>query len=442
MTRVLIIDQENLGLDFAQRCVAADHEVRWFRESKKPIKDGRGFRGIQIVDDFRTSMQWAKSGLIVMTGNAKYVTELDRWREMGWTNIFGPTKASADLEIKRSVGLEAMKKAGIDVPHYEEFKSLEDAEAFARKAQDPYVFKTLGSEDDKALSFCASDPAELVAWIGRQIKAGMSLKGPCMLQEKIDMLAEVGVSGWFGPDGFLPDKWQVCFEHKKLMPGEIGPNTGEMGTVCQYVKRDPMAAEMLEPLAPLLKKLGHRGDFAIGCGIDKRGKAWPFEFTARLGWPAFYIQIASHDNDDPAEWMAALLAGDDALEVSREAAIGVVMAQPPFPQPDKPEMTEGNPIAGLEEAWDAIHPAAVMIAKGPTMKDGKVVDGLCYQTTGSYVLCVTATGKTVSKARDAVYDIVKDVKFCNALYRDDIGEKVIACLDELHRLGYAESLEP
>ena len=101
------------------------------------------------------------------------------------------------------------------------------------------MFKTLGSEDDKSLSYVSASPADLCAWIERQQARGLNLSGPCMLQEKIDMVAELGVSGWFGPEGFLPEKWQPCWEHKKLCNGEIGPNTGEMGTVCQYVEDDP-----------------------------------------------------------------------------------------------------------------------------------------------------------------------------------------------------------
>jgi hypothetical protein len=62
----------------------------------------------------------------------------------------------------------------------------------------------------------SKDLADMVGWLRRQIKLGKVLKGPAMLQEKVERLDELGVSGWMGPDGFLPDKWQVCVEHKPL----------------------------------------------------------------------------------------------------------------------------------------------------------------------------------------------------------------------------------
>lgn len=428
-----------MGLDFALRCAAADHSVKLYRYSKKPTKTGEGFPQIQIVDDWKSHMGWAKNGLIITTGNNKFITELDRYRDLGF-KIFAPTAKSAELEIKRSVGMEAMKKAGIDIPEYQVFDSLQAAEKFARKSDRPFVFKPMGDEEDKSLTYVASDPADLVGWLNRQIKAGKKLKGQCMLQEKIDMLSEFGISGWFGPEGFLPDKWQICFEHKKLMPGDKGPNTGEMGTATQYTEKDKLA-EMMEPLVPLLKKLGHRGDFSIGAGIDTSGKAWPFEFTARLGWPAFYIQVASHKGD-PCKWMRDLLDGKDSLKVSYDAAIGVVMAQPPFPYEDgTPEEVEGNPISGLEHVWDDIHPAEMMMGKGPIMQDGKVVDGDTYQTSGSYVLIATGLGATVSKAMKKAYETANEVKYSNPIVRTDIGAKLEETLPELHKFGYATDLD-
>ncbi len=438
--RILVIDQECMALDFVLRCMAHGHEVRWYRFSPtRKLRDGEGM-GIKIVDDWRDSMPWVgKDGLVWCSGNFRFLYELDRYRELGF-KVFAPTVASARLEIDRGAGMDAMRAAGIAVPSFEEYDSFEAAYKFARKTDRAWVFKPLGDETDKALTYVADDPADLCGFLGRQIAAGKILKGRCMLQEKLEMLCEFGVSGWLGPEGFLEHRWQICFEHKKLMDDEIGPNTGEQGTVCQYVEKDKLADETLVPLEPALRALGHRGDFAIGVGIDHAGKAWAFEFTARAGWPAFYIQLASH-RGDPAAWMAALLDGKDTLRVSYDVAIGVVLAQPRYPyHASPPDLVEGNPIRGLEDVWDDFHCASVMLGKGPRMEGGKVVDGPSYMTTGEYVGCATALGKTVERARAKVYRTVEQIKFANKMYRTDIGCKVVAALPALHRFGYAKSM--
>jgi len=436
--RVLCIDGESSGLDFCLRCIADGHDVRLFRPPLRPI--GKGFKGLTVVDDWRQSMGWAKDGLILTTGNAKWLHELDRYRDLGF-KIFSPTVASANLEVNREAGMKAMKSIGIDLPHYETFPTLEAAEAFARKSDQAYVFKPMGSEEDKALTYVSNSPADMVGWIQRQRARGMVLKAPCMLQEKIDMVAEVGISGWFGPEGFLPSKYQECWEFKKFMAGDVGPATGEEGTVCQYVESAKLADDFLLPMAPILSSLGHRGDFAVGCGIDSKGKAWPFEFTSRLGWPAFYIQVASHKGD-VAQWMRDLLDGEDNLKVDYRPAIGVVMSQPPYPQWNgKADNVVGNPIAGMEELWDQCHPVMMMMGKGPVMDGDKVVDKLCNQTAGELVAVVTGLGETVSKARKSCYDAIGKISYSDAQYRKDIGARLEKQLPVAHKAGFCLDMD-
>lgn len=436
--RVLCIDSEAMGLDFVLRCAAAGHEVKWYRyEGPKKIRDGEGMKGFTIVDDWRPHMPWAKDGLIMTTGNWRFIHELDDYRQYHGYKVFGPTVGSSRLEIQRGIGMDLMKSCDIAIPHYEEFSTLEDAEKFARKSDKAYVFKPMGDETDKSLTYVAKDPADLCGWLRRRIARGVPLKGKCMLQEKIDMIAELGVSGWFGPDGFLPGKWQIAIEHKKLMNGECGPATGEQGTICQYVDKDKLARDMLLPLEPALQALGHRGDFAVNCGIGDDGIAYPFEYTARLGWPAFFIQVASH-RGDPAQWMRDLLDGKDTLKVRKDVAIGVVLAQPRYPYNSSPaELVEGNPISGVEDAIDDLHLVSVMMGRGCAMEGGKVVERPIYQTSGEYVAVATGLGTTIERARKKVYETVKGVCFPNAMYRTDVGEKVQKALPALHRAGYA-----
>ena len=176
-------------------------------------------------------------------------------------------------------------------------------------------------------------------------------------------------------------------------------------------------------------------------GIDSKGKAWPFEFTARLGWPAFYIQTAAHKGD-PAQWMLDLCKGEDTLKVDYRPSIGVVLAQPPWPQFNgKPECTEGNPITGMEEVWEQVHPAMMMIGKGANMDGGKVVDGPQYQTAGELVAVVTGLGSTVSKAAKSCYSAISEVCFSDMIYRTDIGEKIEGPLPALRKAGYCMGLD-
>lgn len=439
---VLIIDSDATGLDFAHRCVEAGHDCRWWIAPNKdhsPVMDGANWPKIERVTSWPPSMGWAKRGLVVNLFNDRKITsDLDRWRGFG-VPIFGPSVKSAKLEWERGLGMKFFEDHGIEVPKYTTFKTLDEAIAFAWKADQAYVFKVMGDEEDKSLSYVASSPADLVGWLELKRDQGLKLKGSCILQERIDKVCDVGVSGWMGKNGFLPGKWNVNWEFKKTMPGDFGPNCGEAGTVCQYVDESILADKILKPLEEDLVKLGHIGDFDIECGIDAKGKAWPYEASVRFGWPSTQILMACHTGD-PVEWMRdAAVSGKDSLEVDTRVAIGVLMCRPPFPNKnDDPQSNVGYLIDGVEDVWDHVSPWQMMMGDGPVMEGGKVTKGTVYKTTGEHVCVVTALGSDVHDAIPRVYAAVDRITFADRIVRNDIGARLEKELPKLHALGYHE----
>src|SRR5207302_8276962 len=170
---------------------------------------------------------------------------LDMFRAKG-SCVFGPSAASAQLEIKRLEGMKLFEKAGIEVPEYEQFNSLQEAEAHVRKTEERYVFKTLGDEEDKSLSYVSQSPADMIARLERWQKLKMNPKGPVMLQTFIEGI-EIGVSRWMGKEGFI-GKYNENFEFKKSCSGNYGPNCGEAGTVLKYVEDSILGQRVLAPL--------------------------------------------------------------------------------------------------------------------------------------------------------------------------------------------------
>ena len=363
---ILNLDSVGEGLALALRCIHAGHAVRlWLAEDNNPTT-GEGFKGLERVKNWLTSVKWAD--LVIPTGNHDFMPKLDSLRKVG-IRVFGPTVKSAALEIERAQGMAFFEKCGIEVPEFEQFNSLSEAEAHVRKTAERYVFKTLGDEDDKSLSYVGKTPADMIARLQRWQKLGMNPKGPVMLQQFIEG-QEFAVSQWMGSEGFI-GKPNENFEHKKLLSGNCGPNCGEAGTVLKYVEKSKLAAEVLHPLEDELVKLGHLGDVDVNCIIDEKGKAWPLEFTCRLGWPAANILWASHKGD-PVEWMLEACEGRDALEVSPQVACGIVIAQPDYPYSKKTKAeVDGIPIYGVTKQNEKhLAPQAVKVAPQPVMKDG------------------------------------------------------------------------
>lgn len=433
---MLLIEHEDAGcgLAFAMACIKAGHEVRYYLRAENNQAIGEGMRGLEHVKNWVPSATgWAD--LVVTTGNDEFIPKLDAIRKRG-VAVFAPTKASSDLEIEREKGMKLFKKCGIEVPAYETFKSLKEAEEHVRKKPERYVFKTLGSEEDKSLSYVGKSAADMVARLQRWGKLGMNPKGKVMLQTFIPGI-ELGVSRWMGRDGFISAP-NENFEHKKLLSGNVGANCGEAGTVQKYCQESLLYQMVLEPLEAALIEMGHLGDVDVNCIIDEDGQPWPLEFTCRWGWPAFNLMLATHKGD-PAEWMLDACEGRDSLEVDYSVAAGVVLAQPDYPysKATKAEVLD-IPIYGPSQGnRKFVHPQSVKMAKLPAMKDGAVIEKRMWATCGDYVCVVTGTGKTVAQACKRMYGVVKEIEIPNMMYRDDIGEKLEEELPKLQAHGFA-----
>ncbi len=437
--KVLVISMDSIGegLPLAIRAQQAGHAVRLYLSPTANPTIGEGFRGIEKVKDWITSMKWAD--LVVPTGNHQFMLALEGARKRG-ASVFGPSVASAKLEIDRAAGMKFLEDHGIECPPYKTFKTLEQAEAHVRKTEARFVFKPLGDEDDKSLSYCSKSPADMVARLQRWRRLGMKLKGACMLQEFVEGV-EFAVSRWMGKEGFI-GRNNENFERKKFLSGDAGPNCGESGTVLKYVASSKIADAVLSPLEDDLVKLGHLGDIDVNCIVDEKGKAWPLEFTCRLGWPAANILWALHKSD-PVEWMHDACEGKDSLEMSPKVAAGVVIAQPDYPysKATKKE-TDGIPIYGVTEKNRAyISPQAVKVIPLPAMDGEKLTEKPTWASAGDYLAVVTGTGKTVSQACGRAYDTIKELHVPDMIYRDDIGEALEKKIATLHGLGYATEFE-
>lgn len=426
---VISMDSVGEGLGIALKAAKAGHDVRlWLAKQNHPAT-GTGFGEIALIDNWLSHVKWAD--LVLPTGNHQFVPKFDQLRKAG-AAIYGPSKKSADLEIKRSFGMEFFKSHGIEVPDWEQFSSLAKAEQHVRKTEQRYCFKTLGDEEDKSLSYVGKTPADLIARLQRWQKMGMTLSGPVMLQEVIDG-QEIGVSRWLGAAGWVGPP-NENFEHKKLLSGNCGPNCGEAGTVMKYIEgKSRLFEQVLAPLEESLLAMGHTGDIDVNCIVDASGKAWPLEFTTRLGWPAANIQWASH-RGDPIQWMLDALNGKNTLEVSTKVYCGIVLAQPDYPYSERPkDQAAGIPIYGVTaENRPYLYPQEVCQDDHPDMKGERVIEREIWSTTGDYVLVVTGSGRTVRQATTKAYDTLRQIHFPDMMYRDDIGEKLE---DEIPKLA-------
>jgi phosphoribosylamine---glycine ligase len=432
--KVLVINSDTVGegLAFCVKCVKAGHQVRLFLSPGNNPTTGNGFKGVEKVANWISSMGWAD--LTFVTGNHQFLARLNAFKARGKA-VFAPSVEAAQLEIDRGKGMAFFESCGIEVPEFTEFKSLEEAEKHVWDTEERFVFKTMGDEEDKSLSYCSKSPADMIARLQRWQKLKMNPKGPVMLQEFIEG-TEFAVSQWMGADGFigLPNE---NWEHKKLLSGNCGPNCGEAGTVLKYVNESKLADEVLYPLEDKLVEMGCLGDVDVNCIVDETGKAWPLEFTVRPGWPAFNIQMIEH-RGDPVEWMLSACEGKDTMDCGLDHCTGIVLAQPDYPYSKLTKAeTDGIPIYGVTPKNQRyIQPQAVKVEKLPVMNGDSVGEEDNWSTAGDYLAVVTGTGKSVTQACERAYKTIKEVNVADLMYRDDVGEGLKEDIPKVQKHGF------
>lgn len=430
--RFLLIDQDGLSLNLAWRAVQAGHDVRWFVKPNPEANPavGEGFKGITRINNWVSSVNWAD--LIMPTGNADYLERLAFFKKKG-APVYGPSPESADLEIDRAKGMEFMKKFGLKIVPFESFKSIKDAEKHVRETGQRFVFKTMGDEEDKSMTYVSKSAADLIGWLNRLDKKP---KGEVMLQTFVKGI-EIGVSRWMGTKGFV-GPWNESFEFKKLMSGNYGPNTGEMGTVAAYTPESKLGVETLAKMEKALVAMGHLGDTAIGFMVTENGDAHPTEFTMRNGWPIMHLMIAANKGD-PIQWMKDALDGKDTTNFNTEIGTCLVLAHGNFPAPpENVKKVSDIPLFGLTKGNKKyIHPQDIKINILPDMDQDKIVERPVWNTAGQIAAVVTGFGKDVKQSTERAYKTVKSLTLSNAVLRDDVGEKLEEELPLLHKHGYA-----
>lgn len=432
--RVLCIDRAGDGLlDTAIRAVAAGHQLKYFLRDydreKRPV--GKGL--VDIIPDWHPYIRWAD--LVLLSSNDIYMHEMDRWRQEG-VPIIGGGVESAKWEHDRAYGMQVFRRAGIPVPPYREFTNYDDAAAYVKRKRMPFASKPSGNCDDKSLSYVAKSAADLIYMLERWKKVGKRQGTEFILQEKVDG-TEMAVGAWYGPGGFV-NGWEENFEFKKMCAGDIGPNTGELGTVMRLVRRSKLAEKVLAPLEEQLFAIGYVGNVDVNCIIDDSGHPWPLEFTTRFGWPAWNIETALYDKD-PIEFLAALAAGETSLNSYRrfdEVAVGAYL-----------RFLDGRgiigaPIYGLEVLGDSHRAVELMLAEAPKGGDsGPVVTSECLCGAGDHPILCVGTGGSVREAARKAYKALRDITIPGSpFYRIDIGKRLSKQLPELQSHGFASGL--
>jgi phosphoribosylamine--glycine ligase len=421
--KFLFVSWESLSGDLAWQIQKEGHEVKVYikNEEDKDVYDGF----LEKVDDWKKYVDWAD---IVVFDDVGFGKEADELRKSGKL-VVGGSVYTDKLEEDREFGQSEMRRVGmLTLPHWD-FENYDSALKFIEENPGRYVYKPSGYVPSgfKGLLFLGKDEdGKDIHEIIRSNKTVLAKKIKQFQLQKFASGVEIAVGAFFNGNDFIYPI-NINFEHKKLFPGDIGPYTGEMGTLVYHSSPNTIFKSTLEKMREDIKKSSYVGYIDINCIANARG-IYPLEFTCRMGYPLISIQIEGVLSEW-GEFLYSIAKGENYdLKTKKGFQIGVVCAVPPFPYEDKTEM--------------GIYKDLSIIFKKPNLEgvhlgDVKLIEG-DWRIAGNsgYALVVTGSGATVKDARKQTYGRIENILLQNMFYRTDIGLGWYEDSDKLQTWGY------
>jgi phosphoribosylamine--glycine ligase len=338
----------------------------------------------------------------------------DRLRAEGRA-VFGPSAAAAQLEASKAFAKDVMAAAGIPTAASRTFQDLGPALAYVDRHLEPLVVKASGLAAGKGAVVCATR-AEAAATVRSMLgdrafgDAGATVVIEAFLEgEEISVLAVT--------DGRDVELLPVSQDHKRLLEGDAGPNTGGMGAYSPVAVATPalLARARSEVLHPALEEMQRRripfaGVLYAGLMVDRQGTPWVVEFNCRLGDPETQVvlPLVSGGLTD-ALWRVA--RGEGVAPIARrqgEASVTTVLASRGYPD---------RPAKGAAIRIPAGLPAGVTVFHAGTARDGQGV----LRVGGGRVLNVTAVAPTFAEAQRLSREASEAIEFEGKIFRRDIG---------------------
>ena len=342
---------------------------------------------------------------------------VDAFRAAG-LKIFGPTKAAAQLESSKDFAKAFMIRHNIPTAAYATFTDAKAAHDYVSAQGAPIVIKADGLAAGKGVVVAMSLDEAHAAIDSMLSDNKLGSAGARVVIEEFLTGEEASFIVMVDGKNILP--LATSQDHKRLLDGDQGPNTGGMGAYSPAPVVTPTihAKAMRDIIKPTVEGMAadgipYTGFLYAGLMISPNGDVKTLEFNCRMGDPetqpimlrlkSDLIKLAEHAVNGTLDQVEA--------EWDRRTALGVVMASANYP--DTPRT--GDAITGLPSCTDDMQ----VFHAGTAMNADQVV------TSGGRVLCVTALGETVKYAQTQAYQALEQIKFDGAQYRKDIGYRAV-----------------
>jgi len=345
---------------------------------------------------------------------------VDIFKSNGLT-IFGPSKEAAQLEGSKVYMKNFLAKYNIPTARYIESDSIEELFKFTNKLEAPIVVKADGLCGGKGVIIAQShDEAKKAISEMLSGKSFGDAGKKVIVEEFLDGYELSMFAVCDGKDYILLPAAQ---DHKRLLDGDQGPNTGGMGAYAPTPLVDEelyqkVKDRVIRPTLDGMQKEGAPFEGVLFIGIMVvNGEPITLEFNVRFGDPECEIlmPLMTSSVSDMFYKAARNRLSDIEVEFSSQYAVGVVMASENYPYgSSKPAEIILDDVKH-EEIEENTH----ISFAGVSMEDGTL-----YATGGRVLVCV-GLGDSIKEARDRAYLRCGQVHFVGKKLRTDIAYQAL-----------------
>ncbi len=369
-------------------------------------------------EDHEHIVSFAKSHAIdyaVVAPDDPLVAGLVNVLEEAGIPCFGPRKEAAIIEGSKVFAKELMKRYNIPTAAYEVFSSADEALSYAASAKLPLVIKADGLALGKGVVIAETreEALQAVKSIMEEKKFGAS--GNSIVVEEFLTGPEVSVLAFTDGKTLVP--MVSSMDHKRIGDGDVGLNTGGMGTIAPnpyYTKEiaDECMERIFLPTIRAMKAEGRpfKGCLYFGLMLTKDGPK-VIEYNCRFGDPETQVVLPLLESDLLTVMQAVTeeRLSSCPITFSQKHACCVIMA------------SEGYPVH-YEKGFAVDIPTSTrpyVYAAGIREDNGHML------TNGGRVLGVTCVEHSLTAAIEGAYRLVETIHFDHAYYRKDIGKKAL-----------------
>ena len=346
---------------------------------------------------------------------------VDRLHALG-VKCFGPNAAAARIEASKVFAKNLMKKNGIPTAAYEVFEDAEKALEYVRTCPIPVVVKADGLALGKGVVIAFSREEAEAAVKAAMLEGAFGASGSRIVVEEFLEGPEVSVLAF--TDGHVVKPMVSSMDHKRVGDGDVGPNTGGMGTIAPnpcYTKEvaERCMREIFLPTVAAMNAEGcpFKGCLYFGLMVTKDGPK-VIEYNCRFGDPETQVVLPLLKSDLLTVMRAVEdeTLADTPVEFADGAACCVMLASGGYP--GKYEKGKAIDLGKAESMAQIYHSGTALDGEGRLV------------TAGGRVLGVSCTADDLETAIAKAYAAADEIAWDGMILRRDIGKRALGILKE------------